>query len=175
MSADHPQITQCKQCHELRGVLGQSLVAHLVESELALDDSERVLHLGPHTGFELLSLIEQFPPQARASADAEETAAKAADGLTTEKKAQIEAIRESAKQKDQDARKTKILAGREEQLAKSVDGTLAALERKNAAMERLNAATEKAIELENKRLNRDSQWFSIDPATGQRVNMQIDS
>lgn len=65
MSAGHPQITQCKQCHELRGVLGQSLVAHLVESELALDDSERVLHLGPHTGFELLSLIEQFLSSAR--------------------------------------------------------------------------------------------------------------
>ena len=64
MSAGHPRITQFKQRHEMRGVLGQSPAAHLVESELALDESERVLHLGSHTGFELLSPIEQFSPRA---------------------------------------------------------------------------------------------------------------
>ena len=64
MSAGHPQIAQCKQCHQLRRVFRQPFVANLGESELTLDDSERVLHLGPHTGFELLSLIEQFAPQA---------------------------------------------------------------------------------------------------------------
>ena len=108
----------------------------------------------------------------RATADAEEAAARATGGLTTEKKAEIEALRESAKQKDLDAQKSDLLASREEQLAKSVDGTTSALERKNAAQERANAATEKAIALEDKRLNRDKEGFSLDTG-GKRVNMDV--
>ena len=44
-----------------------------------------------------------------------------------------------------------------------------------ALLDRLTAANEKATAAENKRLNRDAQGFSIDPTTGQRVNMRIDS
>lgn len=46
----HPQIGQCKQRHQLRRVLGQPFVAHLGETELALDHSKRVFHLGAHAG-----------------------------------------------------------------------------------------------------------------------------
>ena len=111
----------------------------------------------------------------RDTATAEETAAKSTSQLTTEKKAEIEALRESAKQKDLDARKTEILADREEQLAKATNSVTAALERQNAAQERANAALEKSIDLENKRLNRDKEGFSVDPKTGQRINEQIDT
>jgi len=41
-STSHPQIAQRKQRHQLRGVLGKALVAHLGKAELALDDSKRV-------------------------------------------------------------------------------------------------------------------------------------
>ena len=59
LSARHPQIAQCKQRHEVRRVLGQSFVAHLDEAKLALDDSKRVLHLGPNTGLELFCFVQQ--------------------------------------------------------------------------------------------------------------------
>ena len=62
LQARHPQIRQCKQRHQLRRVLGKTLVAHLGESKLAFDDSERVLHLGAHTGLHLLSLVQQIAP-----------------------------------------------------------------------------------------------------------------
>ena len=44
LSACHPQIRQRKQRHQLGRVLGQPLVAHLGEAELALDDTKRVLY-----------------------------------------------------------------------------------------------------------------------------------
>lgn len=43
---NHPQVGQRKQCVQLRRVLGQSPVAHLHMSELALDHPERVFDLG---------------------------------------------------------------------------------------------------------------------------------
>ena len=58
----HPQIGQRKQCHQLRRVLGLPFVAHLGETELALDDSKRVFHLGAHAGLHLLSLVQQAAP-----------------------------------------------------------------------------------------------------------------
>jgi hypothetical protein len=48
MSTRHPQVRQCEQRHQLRGVLGQATEAHLHVSELALDHPKRVLNLGPH-------------------------------------------------------------------------------------------------------------------------------
>ena len=56
----------------------------------------------------------------------------------------------------------------------AADRAVSALEKQNAAIERTNAATEKAIELENKRLNRDKEGFTLNTA-GQRVNMRVDS
>lgn len=44
-------------------VLGKAPVAHLGESELALDDSKRVLHLSPHVGLHLLSFVQQVTPR----------------------------------------------------------------------------------------------------------------
>ena len=46
-------------------------------------------------------------------------------------------------------------------------------ERQIALLEREAAAIQKVIDTENKRLNRDSQGFSIDPTTGQRVNIDV--
>ena len=48
-------------------------------------------------------------------------------------------------------------------------------ERQLALLEKENALLERREALENKRLNRDKEGFSVDPKTGQRVNMQIDS
>ena len=45
-------------CASARSVLGQPPVAHLHMPELALDDPERVLHLGPDAGLELFELVE---------------------------------------------------------------------------------------------------------------------
>ena len=58
----HPQIAQGKQRDQLRRVLGQSLVANFGVAELALDDPERVFHLGTDAGLELLSLVQQLAP-----------------------------------------------------------------------------------------------------------------
>jgi len=58
----YPQIAQCKQRNPSRRVLDQPFVAHLGETELALDDSKRVFHLGAHAGFHLLSLVQQTAP-----------------------------------------------------------------------------------------------------------------
>ncbi|CAM3328194.1 phage tail tape measure protein [Polaromonas hydrogenivorans] len=44
-----------------------------------------------------------------------------------------------------------------------------------AALDRLTAASERATAAENKRLNRDSQGFSIDPTTGQRVTAAVET
>lgn len=46
-SAHHPQIGERKHRVQLRRVLGQAAVAHLHVPELALDDTERVLHHEP--------------------------------------------------------------------------------------------------------------------------------
>lgn len=52
-STCHPLIGQREQRGQLRRVFGQPSVAHLHVAELALDDSKRVLHLGPDAGFEV--------------------------------------------------------------------------------------------------------------------------
>ncbi len=56
--ADHPQIGQRKQRLQLRRVLGQAAIAHLHMPELALDDSERMLHLGADADLHMLELVE---------------------------------------------------------------------------------------------------------------------
>ena len=61
-ASDHPDIGQRKQRDELRGVFGKTPVAHLGVPELALDNPKRMLHLGLHAGFELLSLFVQRSP-----------------------------------------------------------------------------------------------------------------
>lgn len=53
------QIRQAEQCEELRRVLRQSLVAHLLHAEDVLDDVQRVLDLGAHARLELLDLVHQ--------------------------------------------------------------------------------------------------------------------
>ena len=53
-----PRIGEREQRVQLRRVLHQPAVAHLHMPELALDDSERVLHLGPDAGLEVFKLIE---------------------------------------------------------------------------------------------------------------------
>ena len=47
LASHHPQIGQCKQRVQLRGVLGKSLVAHLDVTPLSFDDLKRMLDLGP--------------------------------------------------------------------------------------------------------------------------------
>lgn len=61
-ASGHPDIGQRKQRDELCGVLGKPPVAHLGVPELALDDPKRMLHLGPHAGFELFGLFVQRAP-----------------------------------------------------------------------------------------------------------------
>ena len=55
--AHHPQAEEHEQREELRRVLGQSAVTYLCVSELTLDHSERVLHLGTDVSLELLDSI----------------------------------------------------------------------------------------------------------------------
>jgi len=62
-SPRHPQVAQSKRGDESRRVFGKPFVANLRESELAFDDSEPVLYLGAHTGFELLRLVQQGAPK----------------------------------------------------------------------------------------------------------------
>ena len=61
-ASGHPDVGQCKQRDELCGVLGKPPVAHFDVTELALDDPKRMLHLGPHAGFELFGLFVQRAP-----------------------------------------------------------------------------------------------------------------
>ena len=56
MSSRHPQVRQREQCHQLRRVLRKTTEARLHITELALDNSERVLDLGAHLGLGLLDL-----------------------------------------------------------------------------------------------------------------------
>ena len=58
-ASGHPDVGQRKQRDELCGVLGKPPVAHFDVTELALDDPKRMLHLGPHAGFELFGLFLQ--------------------------------------------------------------------------------------------------------------------
>ena len=55
----HPQITLCKQHHEVIRVLLQAPVAQLDIAKLLLDHSVRMFHFRPHAGFDLLSLVQQ--------------------------------------------------------------------------------------------------------------------
>ena len=59
--SNHPQVAQCEKHVQLRGVLGQSAVAHLHVTKLALDDSKRVLDSGADAGFDFLHAIEHLP------------------------------------------------------------------------------------------------------------------
>jgi len=61
-ASSHPDIGQRKQRDELRGILGKPPVAHFDVTELALDNPKRMLHLGPHAGFELFGLFVQRAP-----------------------------------------------------------------------------------------------------------------
>jgi hypothetical protein len=61
-SPGRPQITQRKQGDQLLGVFGQPFVANFDESELALDDPERMFDLGSNAGLELFCLIQQVAP-----------------------------------------------------------------------------------------------------------------
>ena len=61
-ASGHPDIGQRKQRDELCGVLGKTPVANLGVPELTLDDPKRMLHLGPHAGFELFGLFVQRAP-----------------------------------------------------------------------------------------------------------------
>ena len=62
-ASGHPDIGQRKQRDELCGVFLQPPIAHLGEAELAFDNPERVLHLGPNTGLELFGLFAQRAPR----------------------------------------------------------------------------------------------------------------
>jgi hypothetical protein len=61
-ASGHPDVGQRKQRDELCGVLGKPPVAHFDVTELALDNPKRMLHLGPHAGFELFGLFLQRAP-----------------------------------------------------------------------------------------------------------------
>ncbi|SPC23932.1 conserved hypothetical protein [Cupriavidus taiwanensis] len=58
-AARHPQVGQCEQGHELRGVLPQPSIADLGVAELPLDDPERMLDLGPDARLDSLDLIDE--------------------------------------------------------------------------------------------------------------------
>lgn len=52
-------VRERKQCHQLRGVLGQAPVAQLAMSEEILDDVKRMLDLGADARGQALAMIEQ--------------------------------------------------------------------------------------------------------------------
>lgn len=56
-SLGNQQIGQAEQREELRRVLGQPFVAHLLHAEDILDDVKRMLNLGPDAGLEFLDLF----------------------------------------------------------------------------------------------------------------------
>jgi hypothetical protein len=55
--AHHPQVRQLKHYQQLAGVLGQSPIAHLAMTELALDYTKRMLDLSADAGLDLLQLV----------------------------------------------------------------------------------------------------------------------
>jgi len=62
-ASGHPDIGQRKQGDELRRVFLQPAIANLDVAELTLDDSEWMLHLGPHAGLELFGLFCDHTPR----------------------------------------------------------------------------------------------------------------
>ncbi len=117
----------------------------------------------------------------RDAADKKEQEAKATGQLTDAVKEDIAARRRSADLKDIEGQKSDILASKIRALAEANNSETASLEAKNAALERTIAAQEKAndlaeraIALENKRLNRDKEGFSLNTA-GNRVVMNQES
>jgi tape measure domain-containing protein len=108
----------------------------------------------------------------RATAEAKKSEYEAAGTFTAAKKAEIDAIIESAKQKDIDAKKSDLLANREAELARAVANSaqtyVNALEKKVSAQEKLNSLLEREEALENKRLGRDKDKFSVN-SNGDRI------
>ena len=56
----HPHITQSKQCQDLCCILGQSFVPHLAVTKLALQDSERMFHLGTYRSLEFFNAFNDL-------------------------------------------------------------------------------------------------------------------
>ncbi len=79
-------------------------------------------------------------------------------------------VQTQAEAADAIARTTGVLGGQRDAL----DSVTSALERQNIAQEKANAITEKATELENKRLNRDKEGYSLNTA-GTRATQLIDN
>lgn len=61
-ASDHPDVGQCKQRDELRGVFCKVPIASLDMAELALNHPQRVLDLGTHACIELPHLFVQLAP-----------------------------------------------------------------------------------------------------------------
>ena len=59
-SPHHPQITQCKQRHDLCRVLDQSAVPHLAVPKLAFDHPELMLDLGTNAGLQFFNALNGF-------------------------------------------------------------------------------------------------------------------
>ena len=62
-ASGHPNIGKRKQSDELCSVFLEPAIAHFGVTELTLDDSERMFHLGPHTGLEFLGLFGDYTPR----------------------------------------------------------------------------------------------------------------
>ena len=62
-ASGHPDIAQRKQRDELCGVFLEPAVAHLGVPKPALDDSKRMLVLGPDTGIELFHFFRHRAPR----------------------------------------------------------------------------------------------------------------
>ena len=56
----HPEVSQRKQRVQLRGVLGQTVVARLHVPELALDHPKRVFQLGSDAGLYMFEFFRDF-------------------------------------------------------------------------------------------------------------------
>ena len=117
----------------------------------------------------------------RQSAGAREAELKGRGELTAVAKDEIAARRQTADLKDIEAQKSDILTNKIYALAQANKSETATLEAKNVALERTitaqekaNALAERAIDLENKRLNRDKAGFSLN-TEGQRVNMAVET
>lgn len=62
-TSSHPNVGERKQGDVLYRVFLKPTVTYFGVTELTLDDSERMLHLGPHTGLELFCLLHECPPR----------------------------------------------------------------------------------------------------------------
>ena len=56
--ACHPEVAQCKQCRDLRGVLHQPPVPGLRIAKLLLEHAERMFNLGADARFQAFNLVE---------------------------------------------------------------------------------------------------------------------